>query len=60
MDKLFDSKCLELAQHFFPSAPKKIQEHLAGDIQDTVETFGEWFDEFRGPNPERSADNGSA
>lgn len=42
--KGFDEKCLDLAKYFYPDMPSKRQEALAGDIQDAVETFGEWHE----------------
>lgn len=46
MAKTYDSKCYELAQHFGTGDPdEQLSEHeideLAGDLQDTVETFFE-------------------
>lgn len=42
--KLFDPKCLELARHFFPQASEQQLMECAGDIQDTVETYGEFLE----------------
>ena len=39
-----DPKCFELAQYFYPNATKVEQMECAGDIQDAVETFGEFLD----------------
>jgi hypothetical protein len=37
---MFDSKCLELAEHFLPSAAsKRLKDELAQTIQDAVETY---------------------
>jgi hypothetical protein len=39
MVKLFDSKCLDLAQYFYPDYPEPIQKLLAEEIQTTCEDF---------------------
>lgn len=41
--KTFDSKCWDLAKHFYPDASEEQLKACASDIQDTVETFGEWM-----------------
>lgn len=41
--KTFDSKCHELAKHFYPNATAQELNDCAGDIQDAVESFGEWM-----------------
>jgi len=48
--KTFDSKCYELAQHFYPEATEAQLNELASDIQDTVETYSEW-DKNYDPTP---------
>lgn len=46
-----DPKCFELAQYFYPNATKDEQMECAGDIQDAVETFGE-FQNREPPEPD--------
>lgn len=46
--KLYDSKCLDLARHFGTGDPaealtEKEMEDLASDIQDTVENYFSWW-----------------
>lgn len=43
MAKTFDAKCMELAKHFYPQATEEQLGECAGDIQDAVESFGEWM-----------------
>lgn len=43
MAKSYDPKCWDLAKHFYPEATAEQLQECAGDIQDTVENFGEWM-----------------
>lgn len=43
MTKTYDSKCYDLAKHFYPTATEQELSDCAGDIQDAVESFGEWM-----------------
>jgi hypothetical protein len=43
LSKTYDSKCFELAKHFYPNASAQELSDCAGDIQDAVESFGEWM-----------------
>ena len=56
--KTFDSKCFELAQHFYPNASEAQLNELAADIQTLVEdsnpsqyTRSEPLDPHRGEDP---------
>jgi hypothetical protein len=57
METPFDSKCLELAEYFFPNATKDQQRECASDIQDSVESCRIWWDR-EPPEPDGEAYRG--
>ena len=38
--RTFDSKCLDLAEYFYPGMGEDLQRELAADIQELIEGFG--------------------